>query len=236
MKAFRSILSIIVLFTLCACDFVPEAPYTPPTNVNDSIYINEPFDESFGVFTPVVTDGNFHWRIDNKAAQVTSSDENGDNPAKSWLISSRIDFTDETKAHISFEYIIQNSDTANIAKHHQLLISSDYDDDATTAIWFDIPYNAIESDNYNTFHKADVAIPAEYMHKNNVVVALRYTANTESSTWRVKNFKLAKGTPENESKDENEGNESDGEAGVSEKKLMTNIMEQEKKRLGIAGK
>ena len=31
----------------------------------------------------------------------------------------------------------------------------------------------------------------------------------------------------------NEGNESDGEAGVSEKKLMTNIMEQEKKRLGI---
>ena len=34
----------------------------------------------------------------------------------------------------------------------------------------------------------------------------------------------------------NEGNESDGEAGVSEKKLMTNIMEQEKKRLGIAGK
>ncbi|MDD6072091.1 MAG: DEAD/DEAH box helicase [Clostridiales bacterium] len=34
----------------------------------------------------------------------------------------------------------------------------------------------------------------------------------------------------------NEGNERTGEEGVSEKKLMTNIMEQEKKRLGIAGK
>ena len=34
----------------------------------------------------------------------------------------------------------------------------------------------------------------------------------------------------------NEGNDSAGEAGVSEKKLITNIMEQEKKRLGIAGR
>lgn len=33
----------------------------------------------------------------------------------------------------------------------------------------------------------------------------------------------------------NEGNES-AQTAVSEKKLMTNIMEQEKKRLGMAGK
>lgn len=87
MKSYSSILSIIVLFTLCACTFVPEAPYTPPVNTNDSIYINEPFDESFGVFTPVVTHGNSPWTIDNKAAQATSYDENEENPATSWLIS-----------------------------------------------------------------------------------------------------------------------------------------------------
>ena len=154
-------------------------------------YINETFATSFGVFTPVETIGNYPWTIDYSTAKATSY-VGGNNVATSWLISPVVDFTNETEANVTFQYIIRYSESGKVAENHQLLISSDYSGDAVAATWTELPYKAVEGKDWNTFYDAAVNVPAEFMGKK-VTFALRYTATTKAGTWEVKNFKVSKG-------------------------------------------
>lgn len=205
--------ALMALVALNACTFLPEPPYKLPitdgnsSNLEEGVYINETFASTFGVFSTVETVGNYPWKISYSSATATSYDNatQKNSEATSWLISDPIDFTDETEAHISFDYIIRYSESGKVAANHQLLISSEYNGDATVdGIWKDIPYNAVEGADWDTWYKADVAIPTEFMGKNNIVVALRYTAKTKSGTWEVKNFKLEKGVPSGDNGGSNE--------------------------------
>lgn len=202
-------LAVMTLFAFSACTFIPEPPYQFPnggesggTNTEEDVYINETFATSFGVFTPVETVGNYPWIIDYKTAKATSYvDSNGDgqndnNAAASWIISNPVDFTNETEAYATFEYIIRYSESGKVAANHQLLVSSDYSGDAAKATWVDMPYGAKEGADWSTFYKAAANVPAEFMGKSGIVFALRYTATTKAGTWEVKNFKVAHGTAE----------------------------------------
>ena len=162
-------------------------------------YIHEALTSTLGSFTTQQKIGNYPWAIDTKysCAKVTSYDDTQDskyNEAESWLISSAVDFTNETEAYIAFEYIIRYAESGKVAENHQLKISSDYSGDVATTEWIDIAYNAKEGSDWNTFYKANVAVPTQFMGKKNVVFALCYKAtNVRSSTWEVKNFIVAKG-------------------------------------------
>lgn len=162
-------------------------------------YINEPLTSTLGSFTTQQKIGNYPWAIDTKysCAKVTSYDDTQEpknNEAESWLISSAMDLTNETEAYIAFEYIIRYAESGKVAEHHQLKISSNYSGDVATTEWIDIAYNAKEGSDWSTFYKANVAVPTQFMGKNNVVIALCYKAtNVKSSTWEVKNFIVAKG-------------------------------------------
>ena len=158
------------------------------------IYINETFASDFGVFTPVETVGNYPWIIDYSTAKATSYFDGANNAAVSWIISVPVNFSEETEAYVSFEYIVRYSDASKLAENHQLLISANYSGDAAAATWVDVPYNVAEGSDWTTFYKANVAVPMEFIGKNNVVFALRYTATTKSSTWEVRNFIVAHGT------------------------------------------
>ena len=191
--------ALMVLFTLSACTFIPEPPYSLYVAVPSDDYINETFSSSLGVFESVETVGDYPWVIDHNTAKATSYDGTNNNAATSYLISEPIDFTNETEAHASFEYIIRYSEGGKVADNHKFLVSSDYNGDATKATWVNIPYGAVEGTDWDNFYKANVAIPNQFMGKSGIVVAFCYTSTSKSGTWEVKNFRLAKGVMSGES-------------------------------------
>ena len=200
MKLKNLFLASMALFAFTACTDTPDAPYDFPTGggnggtTEEGVYISETFTSDFGVFTPVETVGDTPWIIDYKTAKATSYIDGTNKEATSWLISSPVDFTNETEAYVAFEYIIRYSESGKVAANHQLLISADYTGDPAAATWKDIPYGAVEGADWVTFYKANVAVPAEFLGKSGIVFALRYTATVKASTWEVKNFKVAHGT------------------------------------------
>ena len=202
MKIKNLFLAAMTLFAFSACTFIPESPYDFPTGggnevggtTEEGVYINETFATEFGVFSTVETVGDTPWVIDYKTAKATSYVDGVNKEATSWLISTPVDFTNETEAYVAFDYIIRYSESGKVAKNHQLLISSDYAGDPAAATWTDLPYGAVEGSDWTTFYKANVAVPAEFLGKSGIVFALRYTATTKAGTWEVKNFKVAHGT------------------------------------------
>ena len=200
MKLKNLFLAAMTLFAFTACTDTPDSPYDFPTTggnggtTEEGVYINETFASDFGVFSTAETVGDTPWIIDYKTAKATSYIDGTNKAATSWLISSPVDFTEETEAYVAFEYIIRYSESGKVANNHQLLISADYTGDPAAATWTDLPYGAVEGADWVTFYKANVAVPAEFLGKSGVVFALRYTATTKASTWEVKNFKVAHGT------------------------------------------
>ena len=199
--------ALMVLFTLSACTFIPEPPYSLYVAVPSDDYINETFSSSLGVFESVETVGEYPWVIDHSTAKATSYVDGKNNASKSYLISEPIDFTNESQAYIEFSYIIQYADN-NIANCHQLLMCDNYSGDASKATWVNIPYGAEpgkttadSKPDWNTFSKASVEVPSQFMGKSGVVVAFCYNIEEgkKSTTWEVKNFRLAKGVMSGES-------------------------------------
>ena len=165
-------------------------------------YINESFSTDFGAFTLAQTVGNYPWIIDYSTAKATSYIDNQNNPAQSWLISPKVDFTNETEAYVAFEYIIRYAESGKVAANHQLLVSADYTGDPAAATWTNIDYGATEGADWLTFYKANVSVPKEMMGKAGVTFALKYTAESKAGTWEVKNFVVAHGIPTEEEKPE----------------------------------
>ena len=203
MKLRNLLFAALGLFALAACTETPEPPYNPGGNpggnggtTEEGVYINETFASSFGVFSTEETVGNYPWVIDYSTAKATSYVDGENKAATSWLISSPVDFTNETEAYVAFDYIIRYAESGKVAANHQLLISNNYAGNAAEATWVDLPYNAVEGADWTTFYKANVAVPAEFLGKSGVVFALRYTATVKAGTWEVKNFKVAHGKAE----------------------------------------
>lgn len=210
MKIKNLLFAAMAMFAFAACTDTPDSPYDFPTQggnggtTEEGVYINETFATSFGVFTPVQTVGNYPWVIDYSTAKATSYADGNNNAATSWLISSPVDFTEETGAYIAFEYIIRYAESGKVADNHQLLICSDFSGDVATASWTNIPYGAVEGADWTTFYKANVAVPAEFLGKSAVTFALRYTATTKAGTWEVKNFVVAHGAATGETPEQPE--------------------------------
>lgn len=203
MKLKKLFFATMALFALAACTETPDSPYEFPNGgggnnggtTEEGVYINEKFASDFGVFSTAETVGDTPWIIDYSTAKATSYIDGTNKAATSWLISSPVDFTNETEAYVAFEYIIRYSESGKVAANHQLLVSADFAGDAAKATWKDVPYGAVEGSDWATFYKANVDVPAEFMGKSGIVFALRYTATTtKASTWEVKNFKVAHGT------------------------------------------
>lgn len=167
------------------------------------IYIKESFETSFGEFTTTETVANYPWVIDYSCAKVTAYDSASkeNNAAESWLVSPAIDFSKETEAYIIFDYVVRYTESGKVKDYSQLLISNDYTDDVATATWTAIDYNVKENpSDWNFYNTGKIAIPAEFMGKENVRIAFKYTSSaTKAGTWEVKNVVVAKGaadTPE----------------------------------------
>ena len=120
------------------------------------------------MFSTEETVGNYPWVTDYSTAKATSYVDGENKAATSWLISSPVDFTNETEAYVAFDYIIRYAESGKVAANHQLLISNNYAGNAAEATWVDLPYNAVEGSDWATFYKANVAVPAEFLGKSGI--------------------------------------------------------------------
>ncbi len=187
-----------------ACEDVP-APYTLPTGAGSgsgdsgsesypNVYIDESFAESLGSFISKSIVGSFSWRTASndygQAYAIMSGYSNGaSQDAETWLISPEIDFSQETAASISFDYVINKGEASAAASNHKMLISSNYTGDVKTADWTEIDYNAINRNSWSFNSTGNLAIPTEMLGQGSVVIAFKYISSTEtSSSWEIMNL------------------------------------------------
>ncbi len=159
------------------------------------------FTSSLGEFTQTNSSSELQWINDYSSAVVKGYDNGTYNAGESYFVSPAINLSGVTAAHVTIEHVICYANNATINNDHQLLISTDYTDDATAATWTTLDFKPVGSTSF-TFKSVSINIPAEFAGKENVYIAFKYTStDTYASTWEVKSIKVQEG----ECKEEEEG-------------------------------
>ena len=199
MKKF--IYSVMVLaisaMAFTSCEDVP-APYGWPFSDNnggggeetqEGVYLSESFASDFGEFT-VKTIKGVDWIIDFSTAKATGYADGKTTPSASYLVSPAVDLSKSTGAYLEFEYILRYIRETAVNK---VLITDSYSGDPAATTWTDITGTLTEGSDWSTFYTYSVNLPAAFIGKSAVVVALYFGCETNSATWEVKNLKLVEG-------------------------------------------
>ena len=178
---------------------VEETPETPDTPT-DGIYIDESFANDFGVFTVNTIKGT-PWIIDFSSAKASGYDNASQNttPSESFLVSPAIDLGASKGTTISFEYILRyvtNYGEPIEGVNNLVLITDNYTGDPTTTTWTDITGTLTEGRDWTTWSTYSASVPAEFIGKDNIVIALYYSCEASSGTWEVKNLTVKEGDSE----------------------------------------
>ena len=157
------------------------------------IYLNENFDGTSMKFTTYEGVGNYPWTLNSqyKYAVATSyvSSSKTNNNAESWLLSPFFDFSNDSVATVSFEYVIRYCESGKAAEHHKLMICNDFDGDVENATWEKIDFGATENTIDWTLTKTgDIAIPQKYRGEKAVTLAFFYKGTTtKAGTFEIDN-------------------------------------------------
>lgn len=203
-KILLSVMAVAIgMVSFTSCEDVPE-PYATPSNgggevvIDSTDYINETFASGFGSFKAVTPEGTA-WTADSHGyAKGTGYDNTSKatTASNAFLVSKTVDLSKSTGAYIQMDYILRyytNYGASKPGVADKLLITDNYTGDPTTTTWTDITGTLTEGSDWNTWTTLSVNVPAQFIGKNNVVVALQYTCQSNSATWEVKNFKMAEG-------------------------------------------
>lgn len=184
--------------------------------VGGNVHIMEAFSSGFGQFTAV--GGDYPWDIKYNSAHVTSYVSNVNNDAESWLLSSPVDLSNASEAVISFDYVTRYNATGKAAECNCLLISDNYAGDVATATWVAIDFAITENSSDWTFTSTgDIAIPAEFIGKDNITIAFKYVGTAaKAGTWQVKNVVLSSTARANDNTgdDTDDGDDDTGNGGT----------------------
>ena len=171
----------------------PDVDILKPVNGK---FISETFgSSSFGVFEVKNIAGQ-PWIIDFHTAKASGYDNASKvtTASNSYIVSKPMEMTNSKEASINFEYILRY---ATDMEHNvipgiknEVLITDNYTGDPATTQWVDITGTLTEGTDWSTFSKFDVDVPAQFLGKAKVVVALHYTCEEKSATWEVKNLNV----------------------------------------------
>ena len=193
-KLFFAALSVLAF---AACTETPESPFpgggnggNSGTTTNGFAYINETFATSLGAFTTQQEVGNYAWKHEvynsNGYAKASGFANNASQEAISWLISPSFDLSNETKAYVSFEYVINKGETDAAATNHKLMVTSEYTGNAATTTWTEVDYGAVNNGSWSFQKTGNISLPIDFIGAENVVIAFKYISTKEtSSTWEV---------------------------------------------------
>ena len=157
------------------------------------IHLNENFNGTTMKFTTYEGIGSYPWTLNSqyKYAVATSyeSSSKTNHNAESWLLSPRFDFSNDSIATVSFEYVIRYCDSGKAAEYHKLMICDDFDGDIENATWETIDFDAAENATDWTLTKTgDIAIPQKYMGEKAVTIAFFYKGTeTKAGTFEIDN-------------------------------------------------
>ena len=157
------------------------------------IYLNENFDGTTMKFTTYEGVGYYPWTLNSQynyavaTSYVSSSKTN--NNAESWLLSPSFDFSNDSIATVSFDYVIRYCESGKAAEYHTLMICSNFEGDPDDATWEAIDFNATENATDWTLTKTgDIAIPQKYMGEKAVTLAFFYKGTeTKAGTFEIDN-------------------------------------------------
>lgn len=188
---FKLAIALLAVFSFAACSDVP-MPYEEP---GTGTYLDETFETSFGKFTNVTVKGNA-WAISYKTAKATGYDNSSQKTTASeaYLVSSPVDLSKSAAAYLQFEYILRYVRAGQT--ENKVLITDNYTGNPTTTTWTDITGSLTEGSDWTTYATYKKNIPAEFLGKSNVVIALMYSCTTTSSTIEIKNLIMKDGTVE----------------------------------------
>ena len=157
------------------------------------IYLNENFDGTTMKFTTYEGVGYYPWTLNSQykyaVASSYESSSKTNNNAESWLLSPFFDFSNDSVATVSFDYVIRYCETGKAAEHHKLMICNDFDGDVENATWEAIEFGATENATDWTLTKSgDIAIPQKYMGEKAVTIAFFYKGTeTKAGTFEIDN-------------------------------------------------
>ncbi len=187
------------------------------------IYLNENFDGSSMKFTTYEGVGYYPWTLNSQykyavaSSYVSSSKTNHD--AESWLLSPFFDFSNDSIATVSFDYVIRYCESGKAAEHHTLMICNDFDGDVENATWEKIEFGATENTTDWTLTKTgDIEIPQKYMGEKAVTIAFFYKGTeTKAGTFEIDNVivKAMEGANDegNSGGDDNDDDDNEGNTG-----------------------
>ena len=172
--------------------------YTPEGPSHDQLRqlpYTEPFSTELGGFQNYTTSGSGEWIIDYFTAKATGYDNASQQTTAGtyYLVSPPVSLAGQTAAHVAYDYILRYD---RGAENQQLLINAAFDPAHPDQGWTLLKQDHEEGTDWETFARANVDIPAQYMGQT-VRIAFRYNTNAQSgSTWEVKNFEVAAGAGE----------------------------------------
>lgn len=151
-----------------------------------SLHIEESFANHFGCFEAVNVAGDRYWYgyANYECAALT-----GDGCANTdWLIGPTLDLTYQTHATFSFDQAFGYGIPSTWGYYCKLLISSDYNDNLSTATWTQLPVPEMPESSWQ-WKRNEVTIPASYLGRPAVTLAFKYEIFTTDGnpTWEIKN-------------------------------------------------
>jgi len=176
MKKFTQIMSLIVVCFVCFS-----------FNTKAATILSETFGTSLGNFTPQSLVGDQVWAWNSSAyAKMTGYVSSVNNANDDWLISPSMDFSDVTKANLSFEHAHKYG--VNVDVTLTLMVSDSYTGGTIdTTKWTSIAFVHSDQTTWTFVNSGLLALDA-YAGKENVRFAFRYkSTSTAGATWEIKN-------------------------------------------------
>ena len=169
-------------------DFVLEGGVTPPPTPGTQIF-SETFASSQGQFTiqdvVMPSELSYIWQHAPSYSCMKASAYVGQAyNAESWLVSPSINLSGVSSAKLSFSQAVNYASPNGVLS---VMISTDYNDNVTTATWTELNLDQWPAGSNWTFITSSADLTS-YVGQN-VAIAFKYTSTTSASaTWEVKDF------------------------------------------------
>lgn len=156
-------------------------------NASAATILSETFATSLGNFTTQSLVGDQVWAWSSSYAKMTGYVSSVNNPNDDWLISPAMDFSDVTKANLTFDQVQRYG--VDLENTLTLLVSDSYTGGAIDTLkWVKIPITYTDGKSWTFVTTGPLSLDA-YKGKENVRIAFRYkSTSTASATWEIKNL------------------------------------------------
>ncbi len=205
MKKIKFLVFGLLSLMFAACADVPE-PYDNPSQ-GDLPYLSANLNKGWTTFIPTeIGSGENPWDQGSSYVQATGYqdwDGTGTKTNKEvagYLISPALKTNSLLgDVVICFDYTIRYFDRVpGWENYHKIFISNDYDGkDFESATWEEIPWTPVGSSysDWTLYSSGNIAVPADYVNKEKVYVALSfYAPESSSTTWELQNFEMKEGS------------------------------------------